>query len=65
MKKGDIVRFSKQPEDGLYVIVKGPYETSLVMTKYLTEMRVVVDLYGEEGIVEKVPPMSLEIVARA
>jgi len=47
------------------VIVKGPYETSLVMTKYLTEMRVVVDLYGEEGIVEKVPPMSLEIVTRA
>ena len=65
MKRGDIVRFSSQPEDGLYVIVKGPYETSLVVSRYLTETRVVVDLYGEEGIVEKVPPMSLEIVTRA
>jgi hypothetical protein len=65
LKKGDIVRFTLHPDDGLYVVVKGPYESSFVVTKYLTETRLVVDLYGEEGLLERVPPTSLEIVTRS
>jgi len=64
MKKGDIVRL-KNLDDDLYVVVKGPYESSFAVSRHLTETRLVVDLYDSGGVWEKVPVFDLEVVSRS
>lgn len=64
MKKGDIVKL-KNLNDDMYVVIKGPYESSFVVSKFLTETRLVVDLYDVDGVWEKVPVFELEIVSRS
>lgn len=64
MKKGDIVKL-KNLNDDLYVVVKGPYESSFAVSTYLTETRLVVDVYDSDGVWEKVPIFELEVVSRS
>jgi hypothetical protein len=65
MKKGDIVRLKLSDEDDSYVVVKGPYESSFVSKGFLTEMRIVVDVYHPDGHIERIPVDHLLIVARS
>ena len=62
MKKGDVVKIHDDEE--LYVILKGPYESHFAVSIALTEIRIVVDLYGVSGVKNKVILHDVKLVER-